>query len=169
MRLGDNQFEGEFPFSLTRNRNLIELSLDQNQLQGTLPPELDSLHQLQLLRLGSNQLEGPIPDVFGRLQSLQVLELQDNLFGKHHDEKDTPAKMPTSLGLLANMSTYESKRIVTKKVICTGRYLTLSRLLKCVATETMKINSNQIHGEIPEEWWNMTRLEVFHLVSQNTE
>lgn len=132
LRLGNNRLDGDFPFSLTQNRNLIELSLDCNQLDGTLPPELDSLHQLRHLKLGSNKFEGPIPDVFGRLHNLQVLELQNNRLGEHHDEQDTPAKMPQSIGLLSDLI-------------------------------TMKLNTNSIHGDIPDEWWNLTKLEIFHL------
>lgn len=102
--MGNNQFENEFPFSLTQNRNLVELSLHHNLLKGTLPPELDSLRQMKVLSLGFNELEGPLPDIFERLSSLEVLELQNNLFGNHHDEEGKPAKMPPSLGRLAKLS-----------------------------------------------------------------
>ena len=98
--------EKGFPFSLTRNRNLIELRLDQNLLEGTLPPELDSLSNLKILSLSSNQFEGPLPNVFDRLDNLEVLELQDNRFGKHHDEENAPARMPDSLGQLGKLSKY---------------------------------------------------------------
>jgi Leucine-rich repeat (LRR) protein len=104
LRLGQNQLGGEFPFHLTRNRNLIELRLDQNQLEGTLPPEIDSLRQLQQLYLETNRFQGPLPDIFGRLHLLQVLELQNNTLGQYHDEPEKPARLPTSLGALTNLS-----------------------------------------------------------------
>lgn len=103
LKLSNNQFENGFPFSLTQNRNLIELSLHHNLLGGTLPPELDSLSQLKILSVDSNQFEGPLPDIFERLVNLEVLELQNNRFGKHHDE-DESARMPASIGMLSNLS-----------------------------------------------------------------
>ena len=152
---------------MTRNRNLIELRLDHNQLLGTLPPELDSLRQLQQLNLETNRFQGPLPDIFGRLHLLQVLELQNNTLGQYHDEPEKPARVPTSLGAMTNLSKlhHYKRGFYPRDATC---YLGVSKYSSPISTGILKINTNLFRGDIPRDWWNMTSLEVIHLVRLRT-
>jgi len=119
LRLGGNQLQGDFPIFLTRNRNLIELDLERNRLKGTIPPEIGSLSRLERLCLGSCDFEGPIPDTIGQLTKLELLELQENRIGNQFGQENTPSKLPTILGALTNLSTYNNK---TSSLICRKRH-----------------------------------------------
>ncbi|CAB9517525.1 LRR receptor-like serine threonine-protein kinase At4g08850-like [Seminavis robusta] len=156
LKLALNQLSGEIPFHLTRNRNLVELSLGSNRLEGTLPPEMDSLHKLQRLELGVNKFQGPVPDIFGRLHSLQVLDIRNNTFGQYHDEPEKPAKIPTSLGALTNLKILKINTNLFRGAI-PEEWWNMKSL------EIFHLYDNDLMGSIPEEINGFSRLRDFQV------
>ena len=68
--LDDNQLTGEIPAELGSLTNLKWLDLPHNQLTGGIPAELGSLTNLEWLDLYKNQLTGEIPAELGSLEGL---------------------------------------------------------------------------------------------------
>ncbi|KAJ7540476.1 hypothetical protein O6H91_10G016800 [Diphasiastrum complanatum] len=78
--LGNNQFLGSLPFSLSNLSSLTNLNVSNNLLETQIPDIFQDLSNLISLDLSSNRITGVLPASFGSLTSLSTLHLQDNQF-----------------------------------------------------------------------------------------
>ncbi|CDP20577.1 unnamed protein product [Coffea canephora] len=76
--VGENNFYGNFPTSITNSSGLEILDLALNKFAGQIPTNLGDLTQLQQLTLHGNQLWGTIPEGFGNFVNLYILSLEIN-------------------------------------------------------------------------------------------
>ncbi|GJP59285.1 hypothetical protein CLOP_g10181 [Closterium sp. NIES-67] len=76
--LGDNYFNGSFPWGFSKLRNLNYLSMRYNALEGRIPNVISTLNKLTYLSLYNNNLKGIIPRTITTLTKLNNLLLQDN-------------------------------------------------------------------------------------------
>ncbi|KAJ0078354.1 hypothetical protein Patl1_36721 [Pistacia atlantica] len=76
--LWKNNFTGEIPQNLGRNKKLQILDLSSNKLTGTIPEDLCSSNKLKILILLNNFLFGPIPEGLGTCYSLTRVRLGQN-------------------------------------------------------------------------------------------
>ncbi|KAL9374439.1 hypothetical protein Peur_034059 [Populus x canadensis] len=71
---------GSIPSSLRNLTQLTVLELQGNKLSGQIPSWIGNHTQLISLYLGANKLHGPIPESIYRLQNLEELDLAYNFF-----------------------------------------------------------------------------------------
>eukprot|EP00761_Pharyngomonas_kirbyi_P012940 gb/GECH01012967.1/.p1 GENE.gb/GECH01012967.1/~~gb/GECH01012967.1/.p1 ORF type:complete len:709 (+),score=100.26 gb/GECH01012967.1/:1-2127(+) len=78
--IGNNNFRGEIPKTISKITKLELLDLSLNHFSGTLPESISELDRLSGLYLFSNQFSGEIPESIEKLSKLKDLHLDDNLF-----------------------------------------------------------------------------------------
>ncbi|XP_044487663.1 protein STRUBBELIG-RECEPTOR FAMILY 7-like [Mangifera indica] len=80
LNLGNNNFTGYPPYSISQMTALKYLNLAHNKLQGQLNDMFGQLSSLSTLDLSFNSLTGNLPGSFSSLSSLSSLYLQNNQF-----------------------------------------------------------------------------------------
>nr|XP_023896791.1 putative receptor-like protein kinase At3g47110 [Quercus suber] len=82
--LAGNNFTGNLNPDLgIALQNLQLLYLGENQFTGTVPVSLSNMSDIQRLDIGDNQFRGTIPMSFGNLQNLQWFGAHSNLLGNN--------------------------------------------------------------------------------------
>lgn len=168
-----NELKGQIPPQLMNITKMSWLFLRSNQLSGHLPTWLMNMTQLAVLDLSANKFQGPIPITISQLRNLQVLRLiGNNLSGTLEFDTLFPLKNLTVLQLSMNKLSIISGN---------GTSSSLSQLLalglaSCNLTEFPKflkknsavdwldLSHNNIGGEIPRWFWNLSvNLEFLNL------
>ncbi|CAA2998848.1 probable LRR receptor-like serine threonine-kinase At3g47570 [Olea europaea subsp. europaea] len=149
--LGDNQFSGVLPASLS-NASMLEiinlsdsignlssdlsyLSVGRNEVHGSIPSDIENLVGLTRLIISDNNLEGPISFAFGKLTRLQELYLDTNRFAN---------LLPSSLGNLSLLN-----HIYLQKNNIHGS--TPQSLSNCTNLLTLDLSHNNLIDSIPQE------------------
>ncbi|KAK4592873.1 hypothetical protein RGQ29_017146 [Quercus rubra] len=82
--LAYNNFTGNLnPYLGTALQNLQILSIGENQFTGTIPVSLSNVSDIKNLDISENQFTGTIPMIFGNLLNLQWFDAQYNLLGNN--------------------------------------------------------------------------------------
>jgi len=98
--LQGNALSGPIPTSMGSLSTLIDLRLSENSLIGTIPTEFAGLVRLENLYLSDNKLTGVIPPLmFNSVTRLMELCVAGN---------QLKGSLPTSLGKLGDLSTYDN-------------------------------------------------------------
>lgn len=169
----NNELNGTIPASIGRLKGLVALGLDNNQLSGTIPDSIGNLSSLVYLDLYQNELYGSIPTSIGNLQQLVTLDIDTNhLIGT----------IPSTIGNLVNLvdldlsvnflsgSVPSSLRNCTKlsTLLLQGNKLvgSLDRVFsKAQASlSTIKLDFNQITGELPFELFELSSLTFLSVI-----
>lgn len=132
--LEDNQIHGVIPSSISKLRNLLDLSLSNNFLNGTIPLELFLMPHLQRLWLSNNSLHGKIPSLPVVSTNLGLLDLSYN---------NLSCTIPTSL---ANLN---ALRILNLRKNSLSGHIPSS--LGSINLEQLDLSQNQLTGVLPVE------------------
>ncbi|PON49395.1 Mitogen-activated protein kinase kinase kinase [Trema orientale] len=156
----DNLFVGSIPESIGKLSKLTGLSLHLNKFTGPIPFSLGNLTQLSEFAAYGNDLEGPIPTSLANCQQLRILDLSANKLNG-----TIPARLVglPSLSVILNFSHNSlsgSIPLEVEKLIflvaldlsnnnLTGE-LPSRTLGSCIALETLYLQGNLFHGNIPD-------------------
>ncbi|CAL5010894.1 unnamed protein product [Urochloa decumbens] len=156
--LGDNQFTGAIPTSLTNLSSLRHFSISFNKFSGVIPSELNRLQSLEWLMLDTNEFEANNEKEWEFLTSLtncsrlQVLTVISNKLA---------GKLPTSL---TNLSTsLQILRFLDNSIsgdIPPG-------IGNLMSLEHLDLSENFLTGIIPESTGELTKLEGLYLGQNN--
>ncbi|KAK9994130.1 hypothetical protein SO802_023833 [Lithocarpus litseifolius] len=165
--LSYNTFEGRIPSSFGNLIQLYFLFLTYNKFTGPISFGLANLTKLTALSLGSNNFAGQIPSSIFNLTNLELLSLSFNYFsGTVEFDKFVKLKKLTFLRLSYNqVSLVESETSANKtfqKFVILGLSLcSLSKFPNFLANqdelEVLELDGNNIHGQVPEWVWNMSK------------
>ncbi|XP_074576991.1 LOW QUALITY PROTEIN: uncharacterized protein LOC141833442 [Curcuma longa] len=144
-----NKLNGHIPQSLFRIPYLDTLSMAYNNFMGTLPDDIgDTLPYLRVFGVAYNQLEGPIPASLNNAVLLEELDVNSNNFS---------GKIPRSLG---------SKLLNLKQLFLGKNQLVaaapedwdfIASLANCPQLEDLNLMENQLAGELPASFANLSR------------
>jgi Leucine-rich repeat (LRR) protein len=176
-----NQLRGHLPSDLGKSlRSIQELGIGQNQFTGALPLSLTNLSRLQLLDLGSNSFTGIVPSGLGGLQNLEVFALDANMLEANNEEEwefigslancsrlhhlsfgwnRFAGKLP---GLLVNLSTNLQFLQIYNNSISGVIPLDIGNL---AGLDMLDFGKNLLTGVIPESIGKLTRLRQLFLDS----
>ncbi|KAK4572123.1 hypothetical protein RGQ29_030516 [Quercus rubra] len=162
-----NTFEGHIPSSFVNLGQLSFLYLTGNEFTGPIPFELANLTKLIALNLGGNNFADQIPSSIFNLTNLEFLDLSYNYFsGTVEFDKFVKLKKLTMLYLSYNQVSFlESEtcanRTLQKFVNLGLAQCNLSKfpnfLAKQDELELLELQDNNIHGQVPEWVWNMSK------------
>ncbi|XP_062081303.1 receptor-like protein 6 [Humulus lupulus] len=148
--LSENNFVGEIPFSLGNLTQLVELYLSSNQFRGPIPSSFSKLVNLKNLSVGDNNFSGLVDfNIFVGMKNLSFLNLSRN-----------------NLSLLTSPGTNETfpQFISLQLSNCNLRNIP-DFLRHQKRVEILKLNRNQIGGEIPDWMLNMSISRTLHTIS----
>ena len=195
LSLSSNQLRGAIPAEIWNLTNLTSLYLDGNNLSGEIPTEIGNLTNLTTLSLSSNQLSGELPAEIGNLTKLINLTLNNNqLSGEipesvrnHPHWNDWVPSIHifpqqegygfTNLGIGENSRDREALMAFYNatggqhwsKQTNWGTEQPLETWYGITTNENgvshIKLESNQLSGEIPAEIENLTNLTALYLRS----
>ncbi|KAM7515047.1 hypothetical protein LguiA_004630 [Lonicera macranthoides] len=143
-----NRFEGKFPLSLFKCRELQYLSLSFNEFSGSIPIEIGNLTMLKNLYLGNNNLEGEIPVEIGNLKLLEKLNIQSSSLTGH---------IPN---VIFNMSSLMEINLAENNLTGT---LPMDIHFDLPVLEELYLNKNQLKGQIPSCLWDCKGLRIISL------
>ncbi|GFZ10105.1 leucine-rich repeat transmembrane protein kinase family protein [Actinidia rufa] len=167
LRLGRNNFHGNFPHSITNCSLLEELNMSSTYLTGTLP-DFSPMTSLKLLDLSYNLFTGDFPISVTNLTNLEVLNFNENegfnLWRLPENFSRLPklksmvlttcmvsGLIPASIG---NMTALVDLELSGNFLV--GQIPVELGLLKNV--QQLELYYNQLDGEIPEEFGNLSEL-----------
>ncbi|XP_057469571.1 receptor protein-tyrosine kinase CEPR1-like [Actinidia eriantha] len=167
LRLGRNNFHGNFPHSITNCSLLEELNMSSTYLTGTLP-DFSPMTGLKLLDLSYNLFTGDFPISVTNLTNLEVLNFNENegfnLWRLPENFSRLPklksmvlttcmvsGLIPASIG---NMTALVDLELSGNFLV--GQIPVELGLLKNV--QQLELYYNQLDGEIPEEFGNLSEL-----------
>ncbi|KAM7515115.1 hypothetical protein LguiA_004698 [Lonicera macranthoides] len=143
-----NRFEGKFPLSLFKCRELQYLSLSFNEFSGSIPIEIGNLTMLKNLYLGNNNLEGEIPVEISNLKLLEKLNIQSSSLTGH---------IPN---VIFNMSSLMEINLAENNLTGT---LPTDIHFDLPVLEKLYLNKNQLKGQIPSCLWDCKGLRIISL------
>ncbi|KAF3951267.1 hypothetical protein CMV_023062 [Castanea mollissima] len=165
--LSYNTYKGRIPSSFGNLIQLSSLYLTSNEFTGPIPSELANLTQLTALNLGDNKFAGRIPSSIFNLTNLEFLSLSNNYFsGTVEFDKFVKLQKLTTLYLSNNqVSLLESEtsanRTLQKFVGIGLSQCNLRKFPNFLANqnelELLNLQGNNIHGQVPEWVWNMSK------------
>ncbi|XP_050254978.1 receptor-like protein 7 [Quercus robur] len=165
--LSYNTYKGRIPSSFGNLAQLSSLYLTSNEFTSPIPSVLANLTQLTALNLGDNKFVGQIPSSIFNLTNLEFLSLSDNYFsGTVEFDKFVKLKKLTTLYLSNNqISLLESEASANRthqKFVGIGlSRCNLSKFPNFLANqnelELLNLQGNNIHGQVPEWVWNMSK------------
>ncbi|KAM4133838.1 hypothetical protein ACJW30_01G362100 [Castanea mollissima] len=172
LHLNENELTGPIPFELANLTQLTHLFLFYNFISGQIPFGLMNLTKLSVLELAGNHLSGQIPTSIFNLKNLECLDLSMNNFtGKVEFDKFVKLRKLTSLYLSdCGVSLIISENTTHQKFENLGfDRCNLSKFPDFLADQVelkwLELGTNNIHGQVPEWFWNVTKetLEVIDL------
>ncbi|KAG6535247.1 hypothetical protein ZIOFF_000212 [Zingiber officinale] len=149
LQVSSNNLSGNIPQSLFRISNLDTLSMAFNNLKGTLPDDIgDALPNLRGLGLAYNQLEGPIPASLNNAVLLEQLDISSNNFS---------GKIPRNLG--SKLPNLKQLSLGTNQLVAAapGDWDFIASLSNCTQLEDLNLMENQLAGELPASFANLSR------------
>ncbi|PQP97523.1 putative LRR receptor-like serine/threonine-protein kinase [Prunus yedoensis var. nudiflora] len=141
LKMNNNNFEGEIPFSLQTCTSLRNIDFGDNRFTGKIPPWIGSIAFLvSTLRLRSNFFVGHIPQQLCNLAYLHILDLAHNSFS---------GTIPNCLNNLTGL------------IILDYKIGNLSQL------QTLDLSLNHLSGRIPQGLSSLTFLSNLNLSYNN--
>ncbi|KAI3848406.1 hypothetical protein MKX03_036254 [Papaver bracteatum] len=155
--LSDTSFAGELPHSIGNLTLLSRLELDNCSFNGSIPPSISNLNQLQYLDLSMNNYTGSIPSI-GWSKSLTDIDLSYNQFtGPIPSEWN---KLPKLVNLNLKKNSFNTMNQFTGGLdeFPSGSSSSL---------EHLDMSINKLEGPIPESIFDLFRLKILTLSSNN--
>ncbi|KAL0302993.1 UNVERIFIED_CONTAM: Leucine-rich repeat receptor-like protein kinase PXL1 [Sesamum radiatum] len=159
--LYQNNFGGRIPAEIGNITSLEYLDLSDNQISGQIPDEVAELKNLKLLNLMCNKLSGPIPGRLGELRKLEVLELWKNSLN---------GSLPSDLGKKSPLQWLDVSSIslqVRFHLVCVNQeslgFIIASTILSIPGLQTFIASSNNLQGNIPDQFQDRPSLSVLDL------
>ncbi|XP_050203758.2 probable LRR receptor-like serine/threonine-protein kinase At3g47570 [Mercurialis annua] len=153
-----NYLEGTLPVSFGVSLPYLQFfSISKNQFSGSIPSSISNASNLETFQVTENKLTGVIPS-FEKLNKLSVLSLGRNHFG---NEKDDDLKFlhgltnATRLTIL-DLGINNFGGMLPKQITNFSREL-----------QSIYINNNQIHGNIPTGIDSLISLNIFSASNNN--
>ncbi|KAI3943872.1 hypothetical protein MKX01_021568 [Papaver californicum] len=193
--LNNNLLGDEIPTQLLNLTNLEWVSLTSNRITGPIPPEFGLLSRLAVLQLANNSLSGEIPKELMNCSSLLWLDLNTNkLSGEIPSRLGRQLGAKSLSGILSGNTAAFVRNVGNS---CKGvggllefagirpeRLLEMPTLKSCDFTrlysgailsmwtlyqtiEYIDLSYNQLWGKIPEEFGDMSALQVLDLAHNN--
>nr|XP_023899982.1 receptor-like protein 9DC3 [Quercus suber] len=167
LALNSNNLTGPIPFELANLTQLTQLFLYYNTIEGQIPFGLMNLTQLTLLNLAGNNLSGQIPSSIIQLKNLEFLDLSTNYFsGTVEFDMFVKLKRLTILHLSFNQVSLLISETSANSTLQKFQQLGLSLcnlskfpdfLANQYKLEWLELNVNNIHGQVPEWFWKMSK------------
>lgn len=158
LNLTQNKLEG----TITTDHlptSLQTLSLGFNRLSGPIPPSISNLSNLLDIVILQNDIEGEIPRAFALCSKLQRIDMGGSSISEAEDQGrgKITGSIPKEFGQLVELRvlTLSSKQV-------TG---TIPWLGNCSSLITLKLNENELFGELPAWFSNLTRLETLDVIT----
>ncbi|CAN1122922.1 Probable leucine-rich repeat receptor-like protein kinase At1g35710 [Linum perenne] len=185
LSLNDNQLSGNVPLGLGNLVELESLNLAANNLNGSVPKQLGNCPKLRTLNMSTNMFTGSVPPEIGKLQTLTILDLSHNLLTVTRLSSLSLA-LNNLNGSLKNCSSLTRLRLHMNQL--TGNiseYFGFYPDLKVAELSdnrlhgelqpfnwdilynlsTLKIDRNNLSGEVPSEIWKAPNLNLLDLSS----
>ncbi|KAL3511996.1 hypothetical protein ACH5RR_024713 [Cinchona calisaya] len=155
--LSENSLSGNIPPEIGSCRNLWNLNIYDNQLTGQIPFSLTLTSQLYNLDVENNQISGELPaEIISKLQEIRYLHLSYNNMTSHHGNTN-----------LEPFFTALSKCKYLEELELAGMGLggSLPHSIGGLAESlgTMLLQENQIHGSIPPQIAQLSKLTLINL------
>uniref|UniRef100_A0A7N2MHY2 Leucine-rich repeat-containing N-terminal plant-type domain-containing protein n=1 Tax=Quercus lobata TaxID=97700 RepID=A0A7N2MHY2_QUELO len=167
LALNSNNLTGPIPFELANLTQLTQLVLYYNIIMGQIPFGLMNLTKLTLLNLAGNNLSGQIPSSINQLKNLEFLDLSMNYFsGTVEFDMFVKLKRLTRLHLSYNQVSLLISETSANRTLQKFQQLGLSLCNLCKfpdflanqdELEWLDLNENNIHGQVPEWFWKMSK------------
>ncbi|KAF5803156.1 putative protein kinase RLK-Pelle-LRR-VIII-1 family [Helianthus annuus] len=154
----NKEIKAILPQSIQNLKNLTTLILIGCSFRGPIPDSIGSLKQLVFLGLNNNSFTGPIPPSIGNLNNLSWLDLSDNQLSG-----PIPVSNPPAPGL--------DNLMKTKHFHLSNNQLSgpiRSKLFNSnMSLIHLRLDSNSLVGEVPEELANLESLSELYLSNNN--
>ena len=171
LNLGHNAFTNTIPSEINRLYNLVSLTLQHNQLSGQVP-WVSKLAHLRTIAINDNRLNVTFPFTLARLSNLNEIHLHQN---------DLMGTIPPEIETLSNLQIFQVqnnrltgrfpngifernlnlKQVSIQDNELRGSIPSLAGQLQHLTT--LQMHNNQFTGSIPQEWTQMSSLEILHL------
>ncbi|XP_062113843.1 receptor-like protein EIX2 [Humulus lupulus] len=130
--------------------SLTYLDLSSNHIESTIPNTFVNMTSLEYISLSGNLLKGNIPNGFGNMVSLTYLDLSFNQL-----ENSIPNDFGNMTALESIDLTFNNLRgEITRFIVKETQLLSLTELW---------LQSNQLHGLVPESISSLSNLEILDL------
>ncbi|XP_055962417.1 probable LRR receptor-like serine/threonine-protein kinase At3g47570 isoform X1 [Mercurialis annua] len=156
--VGGNSLQGTLPVSLGVSFPYLQFfSIDENQFSGSIPSSISNASNMEIFEVGDNKLTGVVPS-FGKLNKLLELFLFGNHFGNGKDD---------DLKFLHGLTNATRLRKLDLGVNNFGGMLPKQITNFSRELESIYINNNQIHGNIPTGIDSLISLNIFVASNNN--
>jgi len=147
-RVGNTNFSGSIPHTISNMRNLSELDLSNSKLNGPLPNLFSNLTKLRYIDLSFNSLTGPMPS-FCKAKSLTHLDLSKNQLS---------GPIPSSLFTLA---------LLQKIQLSSNQFSKFEEFINVSSSviNTLDLSRNNLAGSVPTSIFLLRSLSVLDLSS----
>lgn len=156
--VGQNQFSGPIPSSITNASGLVILDINMNAFLGPVPENIGNLRQLQRLDFSSNPLGSKENNGLNFLTSLSNCT---NLRVLHLNANNHRGIFPSSV---ANLSTELISLRLDGNYISGGIPKGLEKLTNLV---NLALSQNMLTGTVPEFVGKLTKLQGLYLSNNN--
>ncbi|GAU49747.1 hypothetical protein TSUD_43340 [Trifolium subterraneum] len=156
---------GQIPKYIGSISNLRYLDLSNGGYHGKIPSQIGNLSQLRHFDLSSNELIGVIPFQLGNLSLLQSLKLGSNSDLRINNQSQGNVEW------LSNLSSMRNLDLSGVQNLNDSSHHTLQFLRKFPILEELNLSisntNNQLKGELPDCWNNLTSLKFVDLSNNN--
>ncbi|XP_042515666.1 probably inactive leucine-rich repeat receptor-like protein kinase At5g06940 [Macadamia integrifolia] len=153
LNLANNLFNHTIPLHLSQCSALETLNLSSNLIWGTIPDQISQFMSLRELDLSRNDVEGKIPYGLGSLTGLEVLNLGSNML--------SGSVTSSVFGSLSELVVLDLSGNPLLSSEIPGEVGNLDKL------QQLLLQSSAFHGEIPDSFVGLRRLEVLDLSQNN--
>ncbi|KAL4606297.1 hypothetical protein ACB092_09G092700 [Castanea dentata] len=151
LNLGNNNFSGQLhEFSNVSSFLLEELDLSSNYLEGPIPMSIFELQGLRSLTLSSNSFNGSLQlNLIQQLRNLTHLDLSNNNLLIEYNGTNSSLSSFIQIGTL---------KLASNKLKTFPEFLRHQANLR-----HLDLSDNQIHGKIPNWFWELSTLYIVNL------
>ncbi|KAJ4978398.1 hypothetical protein NE237_009178 [Protea cynaroides] len=153
LNLANNFFNQSIPLHLSQCIALETLNLSNNLIWGTIPDQISQFISLRSIDLSRNQVEGKIPYGLASLKDLEILNLGSNMLSG-----SVTSSVFGNMTELVVLDLSENPLLSSEIPGEIGKLDKLQELL---------LQSSGFHGEIPDTFVGLRRLQVLDLSQNN--